>query len=263
MKIISKRWISFNFILSTMFFSFSLLAQIVGFNVDLFDRHWNDTKNKTPEKIHQENLAHLQAFIDFDVNTDRDDSYDRPLYISKKDADSVRRAALLNPVVSLDNYDKYDPQNKGIGFCFGRAMFVNVELAYRKIDRDAIKKAFVIGPMTTGGNTSWGWHVTTIAQSKDSLGNEIWWVIDPITGIQTLQDWYLEMYNDFSTDKKLKIYITDTGKFGPSAGAYHEEGLKNKFYNNYFNDMMAWFEEQSKLNMYDGKEFVEYNPTGK
>ena len=157
----------------------------------------------------------------------------------------------FNFVVSLYQYEKYDPKNQGIVFCFGRAMFVHLELAMRNLDRDSIKKAFVVGPMSTGDGNSWGWHVTTIAQSEDAQGNEIWLALDPVTGLKTLDDWYEEMYNYFSTDKKLKIYVTEAGKFGPSPGFYNHIGLENEFYNSYFTDLDVEFVKASKAGKYD------------
>jgi hypothetical protein len=156
-----------------------------------------------------------------------------------------------NPVVAMWNTKKYDPKDQGIGFCFGRAMFAHLELAMRNLDRDSIKKAFVVGPMSTGDGNSWGWHVTTIAQSKSEDGSEVWLALDPVTGVRTLEEWYEEMYNYYSTDKKLKIYITEAGKFGPTQGAYHRLVFENPFYNEYFVDLQKEFEKASQEGVYD------------
>ena len=238
----------------------SYAGPITEANVNLFYKRNSDISGKSAKAIHQSNLKLIKDFVAVDVDGMRDNSQGRAKYISPADANSVRRAALMNPVVSLSNYHQYDPTNRGIGFCFGRAMFVNIELAYRQFDRDSIKKAFVVGPMTTGGSTKWAWHVTTIVQSKNKDGSEVWLAIDPITGLKSLKDWYLEMYNDFSTDKKLKLYVTVAGKFGPSPSFYDERAISNAAYNDYFTDMREWFAKQYENDMYVGKEIKEYNP---
>jgi hypothetical protein len=147
-------------------------------------------------------------------------------------------------------YSKYDPKNEGIGFCFGRAMFIHLELAQFRFDRDSVKKAFVVGPMSTGDGGSWGWHVTTIVKSWDARSKkQIWYALDPVVGRRvTLEQWYNTMRSDFSTDKRLKIYITDPGRFGIYPSKYDETHLANRFYNNYFRDMMKWFESNSQQN---------------
>lgn len=243
-----------------LFFCFGVFGQIYNANVNLMNEAYYDVYGKTPAQVHQENFNTIKKFVAMDVDTNRDNAYMRPKFISPMDAMDVYQTASYHPVVSLYQYNKYDPKNQGIGFCFGRAMYVNVDLAYRGIDRDSVKKAFVVGSMSTGDGNTWGWHVTTIAQSKDVNGQEEWLAIDPITGVKTLTEWYLEMYNDLSTDKLLKLYITEAGKFGPNGARYEEEHLKDKFYNNYFTDMMNWFREASKDGFFEDKKFVEYAP---
>jgi hypothetical protein len=243
------------FIITLIFFVFSqsLYAQIYPANSSLFKEASADTYNKSSQEIHKENLAHIQHFIDFDVDTDRDNANGYAKSIPWDVAYEINYVMMDHPVISMhwDTYIRYDPENKGIGFCFGRAMFANIELEYRQLDSDSIKKAFAIGPMTTGGETSWSWHVTTIAQSFDEQGNEFWIAIDPVTGVSTLREWYAEMFNDFSTDQKLKIYITEAGKFGPHPGSYDEDHLDNEFYNDYFVDMMDWFSDEYEEGRYD------------
>lgn len=247
----------FSFLFFVVLFSAtSLQAKIWSEKVNLMNQQYIDTYYKTPEQIDASNREHLKQFIDIEVegrsdirinNVDADDAK----FLNPRIARDVLRVLDYHPVVSLYNYNKYDPKNQGIGFCFGRAMFVHLELAMRNLDRDSIKKAFVVGPMSTGDGNSWGWHVTTIAQSKDRNGNEIWLALDPVTGLKTLKQWYEEMYEYFSTDKRLKIYVTEAGKFGPSPGFYSHPQLEHEFYNNYFNDLDKEFVKASKAGKYD------------
>lgn len=231
-------------------------AKIYSQNTHLFNQANFDTRYKTTQEIDKENKAHLEDFIAMEVEGRSSQSInivdaDDAKFLNPRVARDVLSTLRMHPVVSLYQYEKYDPKNQGIGFCFGRAMFVHLELAMRNLDRDSIKKAFVVGPMSTGDGNSWGWHVTTIAQSKDADGNEIWLALDPVTGLKTLKEWYQEMYTYFSTDKKLKIYVTEAGKFGPSPGFYNHIGLENEFYNSYFTDLDKEFVKASRAGRYD------------
>ena len=76
--------------------------------------------------------------------------------------------------------------------------------------------------------------------------------------IPTLQDWYQEMYGKYSTDKKLKLYVTEVGKFGASPSPYDTRAMTNPFYNRYFQDMMDWFKEQSQQERYQSKKIDDY-----
>lgn len=237
-------------VLLSTFFVAAAQAKLYSTKENLFYEAQYDTYSKSTAQINQDNLKHIREFIADDYNNeirDYGEAQNLPRYVAR----DVIRVAERNPVVGLWAYSKYDPKDQGIGFCFGRAMFTHIELAFRDFDRDYIKKAFVVGSMSTGDGNSWGWHVTTIAQSRDSEGNEIWLAIDPVTGVKTLREWYQEMYTNFSTDKKLKIYVTEAGRFGPSAGSAYNQGVvTEEFYNEYFKDMLNWFDENYKVERY-------------
>jgi hypothetical protein len=233
-------------------------AQVVSNQEDLFDFAAYTTQGKSPAQVDRENRALYDAFV-LAENKDTDDAWMRPKNLSPRYASELLRSAEVNPVVSLYQYNRYDPDNQGIGFCFGRALFVHLELAYRGFDRDSVRKAFVVGPMKTPDGNSWGWHVTTIAQSINAAGKEEWLAIDPIAGVKPLLQWYQEMYTRYSTDKKLKLFITLPTRFGPSARShYSESALADPFYNDYFVDMMKWFEEQSRSGAYDSSQILEF-----
>lgn len=234
---------------AVLFFSFTTIASAQLYRPldDLNYAYQRDIRGKTPRQIQDLSLKEYQAFIGLDVNTPRynvhynRDSGKAKLINSQK-ATVALEAALYNPIVSLYQYKKYDPNDRGIGFCFGRAMFIDLYLAINNLDRGSIKKAFVVGPMSTGDGGSWAWHVTTIVQSKDRSGRETWLAIDPIMQeVMDVKQWYKETLK-LSTDGKLRLYITEAGKFAQGASRYDYNNFNHPFYNNYFKDMLKWFE---------------------
>lgn len=215
--------------------------------LDNLDAFYAQDARKSAKEVQAISLKEYADFVALDTNSpalnvhyNRDEK--KAKILSKELATRTLEAATYNPIVSLYQYKKYDPTNRGIGFCFGRAMFVDLYLAINNFDRGSIKKAFVVGPMATPDGGSWGWHVSTIVQSKDRSGKETWLAIDPIMGrVMDVNEWYKETMK-LSTDKKLRLFITESGKFAQTATRYDYTSFNHPFYNNYFKDMLNWFE---------------------
>lgn len=222
----------------------TVFGQIVRPTDDLFRMNSQLNAGKTGAQIIKESDASYARFLALDVNkiahpniARNDDTRGKPTSISMENAKAVLTAAMTNEVVSLDKYSKYDKHNRGIGFCFGRAMFVDTYLSMAGFHRANIKKAFVVGPMSSG---AWGWHVTTIAQSTDRSGNEIWLAMDPVAGsVMDVKAWY-KKWQGSSDDGKLRLFIAEKTKFGAGISWYSEDQISDPFYNNYFKDMMNW-----------------------
>lgn len=218
-------------------------ARVIKSSTDLFRTYEREIQGKTSQLVERESFRDYDNFIALDVNAPgnsgwADKDAHKQKYLSLENANKALARAMSNPVVSLDRYSKYDPDNRGIGFCFGRAMFINTYLAMAGFNRGSMKKAFIMGSMSKG---AWAWHVTTIAQSKNKAGKEIWLALDPVIGrVMEVTDWY-KYWQMSSDDGMLRLYISDAGKFAPSAGGYDEISISNRFYNNYFRDMMNWF----------------------
>jgi hypothetical protein len=225
--------------------SFNTPAEILSVNEDLFARQAEDNAGKSGKEIIKESIENYKNFVDMDVNELAVQSLsiidsNKPTTITEEQGQGVIDAAESNPVVALAMIDKkYDKEEKGIGFCFGRAMFTNLFLAQSGFNRANIKKAFIMGSMSNG---AWGWHVTTIVQSKNFLGKETWLALDPVAGqVMEVSAWY-KYWSKSSDDGKLRLYITEAGKFGPSGNSrYDEDAITDDFYNKYFIDMMKWF----------------------
>lgn len=231
-----------SFVLLSFFITFQSWSQVYKSRVNLFEITRRDNFEKTPEVIHEETLKYYETFVALDIDNSILYTNDagKPEFTTLEIAQKVMQAANDNPVVSLYELSRYD--NGGIGFCFGRAMFVNIYLMMGGINRAHIKKAFIVGSMA---NRAWGWHVTTIVESRDAEGKEIWLAIDPAIGqVMEVKAWY-ESWSKYSDDKKLRLYISEPGKFGVTSSRYDEDDMAHDFYNNYFKDMMKWFEDNA------------------
>lgn len=233
-------------LLSVLLFTVSVKAQIRSPMDNLFNAYQSDIAGKTKEAIQKKSWENYERFVAVDVNSEKLTNYyfvdqNKKKTLTKLKAERVLTAASENSVVTMHKSHKYDPDNKGIGFCFGRAMFVNLYLAINGLHRANIKKALVVGPMSGG---AWGWHVTTIVESRNSNGKEIWLTIDPVVGkVIDVKEWYKLMLNSFSDNGKLVLYIAEAGKFGAGSSRYDEKSLSDPFYNNYFIDMRNWFHD--------------------
>lgn len=237
----------FQFLLLALTFTSFSYAQIYRPTANLDVQYNIDTYGKTAKDIQAMGLQEYAKFLTIDVNHHQwnvhyNRDINKPKTITQEQASRVMDAASTNPVVALYQRTKYDPKEQGIGFCFGRAMFVDLYTAMNGLDRGSIKKAFVVGPMSGGGSMIWGWHVTTIVQSKDRAGREMWLAIDPVVGTpMEVTAWY-KYWLRSSTNGKLKLYITESGKFSQMAYRYDYSTFNHPFYNNYFTDMLKWFQ---------------------
>jgi hypothetical protein len=158
--------------------------------------------------------------------------------ISYGQARNILEFTAKHPIVGMKEVRKYDPE-KCIGFCFGRAMFIHLELLARGINKDSIRKAYVVGEMNYEGIT-WGFHVATAVKGSDGS----WLVIDPeFDKVETVEEWFKGNL-ELSPDKKLRLYMTDANKFGASAPAYDSGSLKDDWYNRYFVDALKFFRER-------------------
>lgn len=197
-----------------------------------------------------------------------------PFLYSEKKATSIsmnhaeQLIKILNefPVVCPADGEKYQAEEeKKIGYCFGRATLVHLLLLKMGIDKNAILKAWVVGPhKSNDGQLDWGFHVAIMVQ-VDGYG---WRLIDNGSGgrVYPLNMWF-NAFNSYSTDKKMRLYITNAQKFGPRIAKYSplELGLtvsKDKdWYRGYFRDLMA---QLRGINIEDlGLKPVAHNPSKK
>jgi hypothetical protein len=163
----------------------------------------------------------------------------------------------------LDNHEvaaqtmlwKYDPK-KNIGFCFGRAFTIHMELLAPKVklQRSSVQKIWAVGPMHGG----WGHHVATMG--KADTGGFI--VIDPVMGRPvTPQEWIARMQSQFEMSPSVNpvmFFVTKPERFGPASSAKYSQldlfgpgrdRLKD-IYHGYFMDVLdvrrKTFDEEQK-----------------
>lgn len=189
----------------------------------------------------------LQSLKDYSPAT----SATKAAGISYQQAEKIL-SKLLRERIHYD-YRSYDPQGN-IGFCFGRAMYLHLQLLRHGVAKDSVKKIFAIGPMKEGG-INWQFHVATMVKDKNS--NE-WWVLDsnftrPITAEKWIAHFqklrvdqtptFFGLFKKTDREKSIRFYVTEASKLGSSTWQYSPHGLNDPFYNNFFKDMLQDFKE--------------------
>lgn len=199
---------------------------------DLFEQQMLTT---TPEDARAWNTALLEA-MDNSPMVVRN-----PKRINGLDPEqrmALHRAIIDHPVARYSSLKKYDPKGD-IGFCFGRALAVQIEALKMGVAKENIKKIWIVGGMKSG-SIDWGYHVSTIVRGSDQK----WYTIDTNTEEpKLLVDWYQRLANRFENDGRLQLFVTDAKRFGPNGGAdtgpIQPGTVSSPFYNNYFKDLVA------------------------
>ena len=181
------------------------------------------------------NLQQLKALNDLPFTPP---SPGRKDSLTRFEAQILFDAVTNHPVAKLSNYQKYDPKNQGIGYCFGRAMTAHLEAIWNpelKLQNNRVRKLFAIGNLVTGPN-NWRYHVTAIVKSSEGG----WWAVDPYVGsLMTAKEWYLRMqsYNTYSKD--MLLFHDEGMQFGPEGDKHYRlPDLEDAYYSGYFKDLL-------------------------
>ena len=198
----------------------------------------------TAEKI---DASNLQVMAEMYKKPVKNKHSSRRNHIEKYEAIDLLYRLKSDPVASFDNSDKYDP-NGQFGFCFGRATWVWLEAIKLGISKDSIKKIFLVGPMRAG-DIDWQFHVATAIRGKNKgifFDKETWYVLDSsFERLKTVEEFY-DFYRAESIDRKLRLFVTEPQRLGPSTttkfgpGDYNNP-MNDKEYNAYFADMLSNF----------------------
>jgi len=206
-------------------------------DTNLYDLYHAETQGRSvpAETVAQQNaavFAQLQAWKARPL-ANRSDAIDYA------QANEILQSAMKNYVIGKEPTKGYDPQGN-IGFCFGRAMWMHLELLKRGVNKDSVFKAYVVGDMLYD-QIQWQFHVATVVRNKDGG----FYVLDPeFMAVMTLEQWFAHNMT-FSADKKLRLYVTEPTKFGASAARYDQWSLNDPWYNSYFKDMLGYFRDQA------------------
>lgn len=212
------------------------------------------------------NLENANETKDELMNNSKSNLSSKVSAITEAQAYSILKLANKNQVVGLDSVKKYDPSEL-IGFCFGRALYIQLELLRHGVKKDSIRKAFVLGAMS-GQGSHWRFHVSTIV--KNQAGG--WLAIDPVfKRVIKLEDWYVVMKKG-NYGEDIRLYITEQKRLSPNIGKPYigtndnleinnesiikkwlrifnepvgidRNGIFSKDYHNYFKDMFAYLKE--------------------
>lgn len=202
---------------------------------NLFGLYWEESvTHSDPEDVRKLNIQTMKDISNFVPVIDEK----RSTWITKEQAESVRKLMKNHPVVGERSIEKYDP-NGNFGFCFGRAIWAHLELLRRNVSKQSIKKVFVVGEMDDKESPLWDYHVATAVKGPD----DVWWVIDTwVNKVMTVEEWYNEM-NKMSTDDRLRLYVTEPNRIGPKEWKYNIDDGGLYTYNSYFEDMFRYFRD--------------------
>lgn len=213
---------------------------------NLFERYKLELQHQGNNPARMSNLNDLDIKAMLATPEPNDDI--RATHLTLEQAQEVFDHAFDHPVVGASALSKYDPQLV-MGFCFGRATFVHLELLRRGVHKDSIRKVYVVGPMQTG-DIFWQFHVATSVRGESGQ----WYTIDPLfaPSAMPLESW-MSTVKETSIDGTVRFYPTHASKLGPSAFEYNKlpvGGVNDPIYNKYFEDMFKTFKTEPVVKSY-------------
>ncbi len=159
--------------------------------------------------------------------------------VGQKVISEVHSALALHPIAGKGGEAKYDLSQK-VGFCFGRAAYVHLELSKRGVPQGDMLKLFVFGKLLHSGQI-WKFHVATgVLGSGPAGAARKWWVIDSLFDRPLKLEEWMKRVTAFSVLKAhpdTRVYATDPRKFQPISGEYTSESMGNPAFQGYFEDL--------------------------
>jgi hypothetical protein len=149
-------------------------------------------------------------------------------------ATKALHSAQSNSVTSLQAVQKYDSSGQ-IGFCFGRALDVQLRLSKLGIESLNMSKIFVVGQLKYQGHF-WNFHMATMI--RDSKNGFV--VVDPLQEqVMPYREWVSKVlaYEIKGKLSRARIYVTEPRKFMPSDEQHTLEQLENPNLVDYFKDL--------------------------
>ena len=182
------------------------------------------------------------------LNTKSSKVFHRKEYITVNEAEELHRKLVSDPVANADKWT-YDPDLK-YGYCFGRATSVWLNALDLGMDKDSVKKIFLVGPMKAAG-FDWQFHVATAIRSKD-IFSERWLIVDKTFNRPVTIHEFYNFFKQFNTDQKLRMIVTEPQRLVPSStekfGPRIYKNIENDYmYNKYFQDLLRNFSNKANF----------------
>ncbi|MFP5520699.1 MAG: protein-glutamine glutaminase family protein [Bdellovibrionia bacterium] len=192
----------------------------------------------TMKDVFRENLELIATHSEYIPSS----SSKRAKGIDSAQGQKIIEAVARSPFLGTDPVLYQRPQTE-IGYCFGRATFIHLMLLRLGVQKESIKKIWIVGPMKIPGtNLIWDYHVATMVFSE----KQGWMVLDSNIGRPvTIDNWFSNYYH-MSVDRRAKLFVTDASKFAPDLGKYDRVQLglnmsrEQDWYQHYFKDLMRY-----------------------
>ncbi|HTL12532.1 MAG TPA: hypothetical protein VL588_08605 [Bdellovibrionota bacterium] len=129
-----------------------------------------------------------------------------------------------HPVAALtdENVGKYDPTGE-IGYCFGRAMAVQLMARRMGLSENFIRKLFLIGDLREGTDPEWRFHVTTLIRVHRAGDNYEWVAVDPLLqGPMIAPAWLKKARSIWDKKNKAYAYVADADAVLPDVRHFPE-----------------------------------------
>jgi hypothetical protein len=209
--------------------------------VDLRSHFQTEIKTNTLEQNQNKNIATLKTL----------QQYTPPIVENRLSSITVEQAAQLIKVTRNHEVAGYPgdrayerPSPNTIGYCFGRATYTHLMLLKMGVQKESIRKVWVVGSMLEG-KVIWEYHVATAVYTKEKG----WVVLDTeFSYAITIEDW-VNHSKAQNTNENFRFYVTPAEKFNFTLGKYTriQMGLnlpaEQDWYKNYFVELLKSIRE--------------------
>lgn len=156
----------------------------------------------------------------------------RKASLSAEELKKLYRDTANHPVANPMYTDRYGTA----GFCFGRAMTAHLLALRMGLDKDAIRKVWIVGNLRGRDGTPWNFHVTTAVRGPDG-----WYAIDSAFGpLKRISKWRKDFEDWIVVNGQ--TFVTQPARFlAGSAAGYRHEALEDPDLGGYFVELMAQF----------------------
>lgn len=176
--------------------------------------------------------------------------------LTQLEIESIFQFIKNNKVASIEALSKYDPEGK-IGLCFARAALAHREARLAGLNRNQIRKIFVIGKIQNTLSEPWGYHMATVVRRDDGK----WVALDTYLQKPTIiEEWFDHMKSSSVKDKRnnvfpIRYYSTSASRFSPLSderyslkylGVGKHNSKKINRFNNFFEDFYQSLKNRKK-----------------